>query len=272
MKRYLLITCLLAACDQQASIGERPDAGRVGEPDDAGQLPDASISDPNGGSILGLDAHTVPRDGDLFEESILDAGPPGIVAYGLCTDTSPCASAQDSCVAVTTETASDAFCTRSCVDDRDCVNAGSCVSFDGARSFCYQACVTNAACQPGWACSDLSDGRSVCLPGSSTPAPTGIPAYHECDPSSDSCGSRVDGCFTIQVDGATAGVCTSSCRAPGECPFTTAGLRGECISFDSGGNFTCFEPCRASNDCLAGFACKSAIADGSTFPPICLPI
>ncbi len=196
----------------------------------------------------------------------------GSSTYDTCYSTADCLSGYDSCIPISNAGLRDNQCTRSCLDDFDCPGSGHCVSFDGIESFCYQRCVTNSACEWGWGCTDLSDGSAVCLPGSGTPAPTGIPAYNECDPSADTCVSSVEGCFTIQVDRVAAGVCTSSCVTADTCPITANGLSGECISFDSGRNYTCFEACRDSNDCLEGFACKSSLATGERFPPVCLPI
>lgn len=192
--------------------------------------------------------------------------------YETCVSTADCASSFDSCISVSNDGITDGQCTRSCINDRDCPGAGHCVSFDGVNSYCYEMCVSNSACEPAWGCTELSDLSSVCLPGRGTPAPTGIPAYNLCNPRNDACDSSVEGCFTIRLDGVAASVCTSSCATSASCPFTERGLPGECLSFDSGTTFTCFEACRTSGDCLSGFACKNSLADGSSFPLVCLPI
>jgi hypothetical protein len=196
----------------------------------------------------------------------------GQSTYETCDFTSDCNSVLDACVTVTNGSFTDSQCTPTCIDDLDCPGTGHCVSFDGVNSHCYQTCITSGICEPGWGCSDLSDGSAVCLPGTGTPTDPGIPAYNECTPgSTGECTASVDGCFTIDADGAVAGVCTSTCSSSRACPVTAGGLVGECIAFD-GVNFTCFEACDTSADCLTGFACKNSLADGTTFPPICLPI
>lgn len=195
----------------------------------------------------------------------------GSSTYDSCIDSLDCNDSFDSCVQVSTEERTDSQCTRSCVDDLDCPGSGHCVTFPGSAPFCYQTCITSGICDFGWGCTDLSDGSAVCLPGSGSTVDPGIPAYNECNPADDRCTTSVEGCFTFNVDGVVAGVCTSSCSTAAECPTTAGGLAGACISF-SGGGFTCFESCIDSSDCLEGFACKSSLADGSTFPPICLPI
>ncbi|MDQ3033135.1 MAG: hypothetical protein M3Y87_12005 [Myxococcota bacterium] len=197
----------------------------------------------------------------------------GVSTYDACSFSSDCNSAFDTCVAVTNEGLTDSQCTRDCINDLDCPGSGHCVSFDGASSFCYQTCLTSSICEIGWGCTDLSDGSAVCLPGSGTPIVTGIPPYNECTPgvSPDECSTLSEGCFGITVDGVTAGVCTSGCSSASTCPSTPSGLAGQCIAF-SGSPSICFEGCIDSGDCLTGFACKSSLADGTTFPPICLPI
>lgn len=104
----------------------------------------------------------------------------------------------------------------------------------------------------------------------SDPVVVAIPAYDECDPSFDQCEPGT-GCFTVSVDGATAGLCTDFCGSAADCPRDARGVRGECISFDGGSSFECFERCVDSADCAAGWACTTA-AGGQSFPPICLPI
>jgi hypothetical protein len=99
----------------------------------------------------------------------------------------------------------------------------------------------------------------------------GIPPYFECSTSSE-CDLGL-GCFNISTDGASRNMCTTSCSTASDCPSDVmAGGRGDCISFDGGGSFTCFHACATSGDCPTGFACKSRLADGTTFPPICLPM
>lgn len=196
----------------------------------------------------------------------------GSSTYETCARTSDCNSAFDQCVAVTNGSITDSQCTRGCTDDLDCPGTGHCVSFDGVSSWCYQTCITSAICEPGWGCSDLSDGSAVCLPGTGTPPPTGIPPYFECAPGgSPPCDTFSDGCFTISVDGASRGMCTSTCTSDASCPRDEMGALASCLSFDGGGTFSCFHACATSGDCPTGFACKSSLADGTTFPPICLP-
>ncbi|MDQ3037639.1 MAG: hypothetical protein M3Y87_34920 [Myxococcota bacterium] len=98
----------------------------------------------------------------------------------------------------------------------------------------------------------------------------GVRAYDECTPGTTAQCEGGTGCFTIAVDGVSAGMCTTECRDALDCPRDARGQLGQCIAFP-GGPFTCFESCIDSADCAAGWACTTS-AGGDTFPPICLPI
>jgi hypothetical protein len=99
---------------------------------------------------------------------------------------------------------------------------------------------------------------------------SGVRAYDECTPGTTVECEAGTGCFTVSVDGATAGLCTTECVDSLDCPFDVRGVQGECIAFP-GAPFTCFESCLDSSDCAVGWACTTS-AGGSSFPPICLPI
>jgi hypothetical protein len=98
-----------------------------------------------------------------------------------------------------------------------------------------------------------------------------IAAYDECSIGSTAQCQAGTGCFTISVEGTSAGLCTDFCTVAAECPIDARGVVGECLSFDGGASFTCFERCAFSSDCAPGWACHDA-AGGQSFPPICLPI
>jgi hypothetical protein len=199
----------------------------------------------------------------------------GSQTYETCGTTSDCASSLDSCFTVTT-TEARSMCTRACATDLDCPGSGRCMSFDAGRTFlCFEGCATSAQCEPGWSCFDSYGGTffsPICLPGRGAPPPATQPPYYECTiGSTRECVASVEGCFTIAVDGVTRGMCTSRCRSDVECPRDRNGALGVCMSFDGGFLFSCFQACRSSLDCPLGFACKSRLADGTTFAPICLP-
>ncbi len=67
-------------------------------------------------------------------------------------------------------------------------------------------------------------------------------------------------------------MCTAACSpTSGSCPVDYYGIVGQCISFDGGANFSCWQSCSSSVDCPAGYGCFTSDATGRTFPPICLP-
>ena len=203
--------------------------------------------------------------------------PAGSLTYENCSFDADCVGLLDRCVTVSSPTDTRAMCTRSCVTSSDCPGTGQCLSFDGGSSFqCFQGCASSATCDFGWTCQSTTGGVSfppVCLPGFASGPPPGVPPYDECTVGSTAeCSTESQGCFGITVDGATRGICTSSCSSDASCPLDSRGLNGTCLSFDGGRAFTCFETCRTSADCASGFACKSQTADGTSFPPICVPL
>ncbi len=203
--------------------------------------------------------------------------PAGALTYENCSAPTDCSSGRDSCLTVSSPTDTRGMCTRACLSDSECPGTGRCLSFDGGSNFtCFQGCVTSNTCDFGWTCQNSAGGSTfppVCLPGSPSGPPPGVPAYDECTLGSTAeCSVESQGCFGITVDGATRGVCTSSCSSDSTCPLDARGSNGRCLSFDGGRNFTCFEGCFSAADCAAGFACKSQLADGTRFPQICVPL
>ena len=189
----------------------------------------------------------------------------GADTYETCSFSSDCGSSTDSCITIPGPASSLSACSHTCTDDLDCEYGGRCVTA-GSGNFCVESCSSDFSCELGWSCQGFDARGNICLPGSS-----GIPAYDECSPSGDSCLSP-NACYTISVDGASRGVCTDSCSSDATCPYDSRGFNGRCLSFDGGGVYSCFESCVAASDCAVGFACKSALSDGTSFPAICLPI
>jgi hypothetical protein len=185
--------------------------------------------------------------------------------YETCSVSDDCGDAADGCFGFT---GAASICTRACAADSDCPVGGRCLSQDSGASFqCVETCVSET-CAAGWSCQNVDARGAACLVGS-----PGIPAYDECVPgSSPSCASGLS-CSTIAVDGASAAMCTMHTCGPGvACPRDIDGMIGECLSFDGGALYTCFEPCSVATDCAPGWTCKGRLADGTTFPPICLPM
>lgn len=188
--------------------------------------------------------------------------------YDSCTSTSECIQTADTCQAVAGTVTLNA-CTRSCAADTDCPGGGRCLSLDGGSTFqCMQTCTTSGSCATGWSCNVIDTGPSACLPGT---APAGIPAYDECayGTSPDPCEAGV-ACWGVTVDTVMAGLCSRECSTDGDCPLDVRGFSGTCLAFP-GQPALCWEGCASSADCQTGWACKS-MADGLTFPTICVPM
>lgn len=188
--------------------------------------------------------------------------------YAGCVSSADCTLAADGCFDVRNGSATGSICTRTCLGDLDCPGAGIC--FGGS---CLETCSGDFDCPGRFSCTNRDAagnplGASLCLPG----AAAGTPAYESCF-SSGECDVSAPSCVRITVDGASQSICTLSGCRPGfsDCPLDSRGGIGECLSFDAGRTNTCFERCRDAGDCLTGFVCKSRLADGTSFTPICLP-
>lgn len=215
-----------------------------------------------------------PRDGGPPPDAPRpDTGPPPTGTqdtYESCGASADCRRLADVCFGFSSSGATRSACTHSCAVDTDCELGGRCLSFDGGASFvCTEACTSSATCEPDWSCQSLGDGRSdVCLPGAAPPA---LQPFDECPfgTAPDPCTSGVM-CWGITVDGVMAGLCTRECTSNASCPLDPRGFAGSCLAFP-GAPALCYEGCATAADCAPGWACKS-MADGLTFPPICVPI
>jgi hypothetical protein len=196
-----------------------------------------------------------------------------VPTYGTCSVSADCSMATDTCLEIQgPDTTRISMCSHSCVTQGDCPG-GYCLSFDRGASFqCFDRCMRSSDCESGWSCLDNAGGYvpPICLPGGGQ-AP-GIPPYFECTiGSTTECSSALTGCFDINVDGARTGMCSNSCSSAADCPADEMFAAATCMSFDGGVTSTCFHSCATAADCPTGFVCKSSIAGGPSFPPICLP-
>jgi hypothetical protein len=197
--------------------------------------------------------------------------------YQPCEDSVDCVMVVDQCLRVTHDNATLAICTAPCAGDSECPGDGRCLAFgEIGRAFCFDGCEVDGDCPTGWSCHDTTGGGAlVCIPGAAAPSiETGLPPYEAC--TTAGCSSASEGCATVDVEGSTAGMCTSACTIDPEtmesdCPLDARGVPGRCLSLDAGVTTRCWEACLDDQDCPTDWSCLTSIG-ALTVDPICVPI
>lgn len=200
MRPWVPFLCLLAACDQSASIGERSDGGRgvdSGTPVDFdadlidGATFDAWLADASAdassfdaelidatfdGWLRDASADTSSHDGSVesdassrdaaVDSSVIPAGSIGAE----CASAAQCLGPGATCL-TGSELVPNGYCSKSCLGGGECPLGSTCLQTSGTEAYCFGECDPEAdsrQCRPGYGCSRSTPSlRSVCVGGCS---------------------------------------------------------------------------------------------------------